>query len=82
MDAVIACATKRHRMPLLPCPTCVCCLSACHTFSQVVVVGGGYIGMEAAAGLRLHGVDVTVLMPEDRLMARILPTELAAYYET
>jgi NADPH-dependent 2,4-dienoyl-CoA reductase/sulfur reductase-like enzyme len=46
-----------------------------------VVVGGGYIGAEVAAALSLHGVEVTMVLPEDRLMARVMPPELAAYYE-
>ncbi len=29
-------------------------------------MGGGYIGMECAAGLALNGLDVTVVFPEDR----------------
>jgi monodehydroascorbate reductase (NADH) len=37
---------------------------------QVVVVGGGYIGLEVAAGLSLHGVEVTMVFPETHLMAR------------
>lgn len=44
-------------------------------------VGGGYIGAETAAGLSLHGLPVTVVLPEDRLMARIMPPEVAAVYE-
>jgi len=52
------------------------------TYEQVVVVGGGYIGVETAAGLSMHeGVEVTVVLPEAHLMARIMPPGVAAYYE-
>jgi NADPH-dependent 2,4-dienoyl-CoA reductase/sulfur reductase-like enzyme len=48
---------------------------------QVVVVGGGYIGLEVAAGLSLHGLHVTMVFPEKHLMARLFTPELAAFYE-
>jgi NADPH-dependent 2,4-dienoyl-CoA reductase/sulfur reductase-like enzyme len=48
---------------------------------QIVVVGGGYIGAEVAAGLSLWGAPVTLAFPDGRLMARVLPPELAAFYE-
>ncbi len=35
---------------------------------QVVVVGGGYIGMETAAALSLWGLPVTMVFPEEHLM--------------
>lgn len=34
---------------------------------QVVCVGGGYIGLEAAAGLSLHDLDITMVFPEQHL---------------
>lgn len=49
---------------------------------RVVIVGGGYIGMEVAAGLAGHpGLSLTMVFPEDRLMARLLTPQLAAFYE-
>jgi monodehydroascorbate reductase (NADH) len=44
-------------------------------------VGGGYIGLEVAAGLSLHGVAVTMVFPEAHLMARLFTPQLAAFYE-
>ncbi|WP_233838165.1 NAD(P)/FAD-dependent oxidoreductase [Paraburkholderia sp. ZP32-5] len=38
---------------------------------RAVVIGGGYIGLEAAASLRQKGVDVTVVETEQRLLARV-----------
>ncbi len=40
--------------------------------AQAVVVGGGLLGLEAAYGLRLRGVDVCVVHLMDRLMERQL----------
>jgi 3-phenylpropionate/trans-cinnamate dioxygenase ferredoxin reductase subunit len=38
---------------------------------RAVVIGGGYIGLEAAASLRQQGLDVTVVETESRLLARV-----------
>src|SRR5262249_1971381 len=38
---------------------------------RAVVIGGGYIGLEAAASLRQQGLDVTVIETEPRLLARV-----------
>ncbi|MEL6574973.1 MAG: nitrite reductase large subunit NirB [Pseudomonadota bacterium] len=40
--------------------------------SKAVVIGGGLLGLEAAAGLRLRGMDVTVLHLMPHLMERQL----------
>jgi nitrite reductase (NADH) large subunit len=40
--------------------------------AKAVVIGGGLLGLEAAAGLRLQGVDVTVLHLMPHLMERQL----------
>lgn len=54
-----------------------------HPLHQVVVVGGGYIGAEAAAALSQHpGLRVTVVVPEAHLMARVMPPAVAEVYET
>ena len=39
---------------------------------DAVVLGGGLLGLEAAAGLRAHGARVTVVEPAPRLMGRQL----------
>lgn len=44
---------------------------------QVVIIGGGMIGLEVAAMARLRGLDVTVIEANDRLMARSLHPALA-----
>jgi len=50
-------------------------IDACLTDgAKVVVIGGGFIGLETAASARLRGCDVTVIEFADRLMARgVLP---------
>jgi len=48
----------------------------------LVVIGGGFIGMEVAATARKKGVDVTVLEAAPRLMARALPPVLSDWYAT
>jgi 3-phenylpropionate/trans-cinnamate dioxygenase ferredoxin reductase component len=45
--------------------------------SRVVLVGGGVIGMEAAATLSSMGCKVTVLEAAERVMARFFPTEMS-----
>jgi NADPH-dependent 2,4-dienoyl-CoA reductase/sulfur reductase-like enzyme len=46
---------------------------------RFVVVGGGFIGSEIAAALRLVGRDVEMLVPEAGLVARVFPAELSRH---
>jgi ferredoxin-nitrate reductase len=46
-----------------------------------IVLGGGLLGLEAAAGLRAHGLRVTVVEPAPHLMARQLDAGAAAMLE-
>ena len=52
---------------------------------RLVVIGGGYIGLEVAASARAHGMDVVVIEREARLMARvaspIVSTFVQSYHE-
>ena len=45
---------------------------------RAVMIGGGVIGVETAATLRLLGCEVTVLEMAPRIMARFFPAELSA----
>jgi 3-phenylpropionate/trans-cinnamate dioxygenase ferredoxin reductase subunit len=47
---------------------------------RVVIVGGGYIGLEAAAGFRKLGKAVTVVEVADRLLSRVAGTALSDFY--
>ena len=47
---------------------------------KVVVIGGGFIGLETAASARLRGCDVTVVELADRLMARAVLPEVSATF--
>lgn len=47
-------------------------IDACQPASRAVVIGGGLLGLEAAAGLRLRGMDVTVIHLAPTLMERQL----------
>ncbi len=51
------------------------------TTQRVVVVGGGYIGLEAAAVLNKRGKHVTVLEAQSRVLARVAGEELSRFYE-
>jgi len=46
---------------------------------RFAVVGGGFIGSEIAAALRLAGRDVEMLVPEQGIGARVFPAELATH---
>ena len=48
---------------------------------EVVVIGGGYIGLEAAAVLTKLGKHVTVLEALDRVLARVAGEPLSRFYE-
>ena len=48
--------------------------------SKLVVVGAGYIGLEAAASARHLGLDVTVLEMADRPMNRVVAPEISSFY--
>ncbi len=48
---------------------------------NVAVIGGGYIGLEAAAVLTKLGCNVTLLEALPRVLARVAGPELSAFYE-
>ncbi len=48
---------------------------------HVVVVGGGFIGLEAAAVLAKFGKSVTVVEALDRVLARVAGEPLSRFYE-
>lgn len=48
---------------------------------RLVVVGGGYVGLEVAASAIARGVKVTVLEALPRVLARVTAPEMSAFYE-
>ena len=56
-------------------------LAACQaTQAPVVVIGGGFIGLEVAATARKKGLPVTVLEAAPRLLGRVLGPVLSDWY--
>jgi 3-phenylpropionate/trans-cinnamate dioxygenase ferredoxin reductase subunit len=55
--------------------------AASETAKQIVVIGGGYIGLEAAAVLNKAGKKVVLLEAQDRVLARVAGEDLSRFYE-
>ncbi len=48
---------------------------------RLVIVGGGYIGLEVAAVAKKAGLEVTVLESMPRVLQRVTAPEMSAFYE-
>ena len=48
---------------------------------RALVVGGGYIGLEAAAVLRKRGCEVTLIEMADRVLSRVAGEDLSRFYD-
>lgn len=48
---------------------------------KAVVVGGGYIGLEVGAALKLNNLNVTMVYPDPWCMPRLFTKEIAEFYE-
>jgi 3-phenylpropionate/trans-cinnamate dioxygenase ferredoxin reductase component len=48
--------------------------------ARVVIIGGGYIGLETAATCRKMGCEVTVLEMADRIMNRVVAPSVSEYF--
>jgi 3-phenylpropionate/trans-cinnamate dioxygenase ferredoxin reductase subunit len=48
---------------------------------RAVVIGGGYIGLEAAAVLAKFGKQVILLEAQDRVLSRVASEEVSRFYE-
>ena len=53
-----------------------------HTNSgkKIVLIGGGYIGLEVASAMIEMGLEVTILESEDRILKRVTSPELSEFY--
>jgi 3-phenylpropionate/trans-cinnamate dioxygenase ferredoxin reductase subunit len=49
--------------------------------AKLVIIGGGYIGLEVAAVARKKGIDVTVVEAAPRVLARVTAPEVSAFYQ-
>ncbi len=54
-------------------------IAAAASAATIAIIGGGYIGLEAAAVLRKRGVAVTVIEAEIRLLARVSGEAISAH---
>jgi len=48
---------------------------------RVVIIGGGYIGLETASAMNKMGMDVTVLEMASRVLQRVTAPQLSAFYK-
>ncbi|KMZ11305.1 Ferredoxin reductase [Candidatus Burkholderia humilis] len=49
---------------------------------RVIVIGGGYIGMEAASALTSLGEEVVIVEASDRVLARVAGEPLSRFFES
>lgn len=49
--------------------------------TKIVIVGGGYIGLEVAAVAAKRGLDVSVLETESRVMNRVVAREISQFFQ-
>jgi 3-phenylpropionate/trans-cinnamate dioxygenase ferredoxin reductase subunit len=47
---------------------------------RAVIIGGGYIGLETAASLRKHGMEVTLLEAQSRILQRVTSEMMSDFY--
>lgn len=50
--------------------------------ARLVLIGGGYIGLEIAAVAAAQGLRVTVIEAMDRVLARVAAPQLSAFYQS
>jgi 3-phenylpropionate/trans-cinnamate dioxygenase ferredoxin reductase subunit len=54
--------------------------AGCTAQARIVIIGGGYIGLETAATCRKMGCEVTVLEMADRIMNRVVAPGVSEYF--
>lgn len=55
---------------------------AAETVRRAVVIGGGFIGMEVTAVLAQKGIEVTMVLSDDRIWKRLFSPEMSRFFET
>tara|TARA_B110000305_G_scaffold240950_1_gene313179 strand:+ start:54 stop:1277 length:1224 start_codon:yes stop_codon:yes gene_type:complete len=48
---------------------------------DIVLIGGGYIGLEVASAMSELGLNVTILEAEERILKRVTSPELSGFYK-
>jgi len=48
---------------------------------RVLIIGGGYIGLEIAASFRKLNAEVTILERENRVLSRVTSPEMSTYFQ-
>jgi len=48
---------------------------------HALVIGGGFIGMEVAAVLAQKGIEVTLVLSDDRIWKRVFTPEMSGFFE-
>ena len=56
--------------------------AALHPGAKLAVIGGGYIGLEAAASARALGAEVTIVERESRVLARVACPILSDFFQS
>ncbi|NKY25782.1 NAD(P)/FAD-dependent oxidoreductase [Nocardia gamkensis] len=73
--------TLRHLHDVTPLRSAFDRAGATGAAPSVLVVGGGLVGMEAAATARTAGAEVTVLEMSNRVLERVVPEPISASYQ-
>ena len=73
-------ANLRNVLPLRTLDDTRTIAATLRSVQQVVVIGGGFIGLEFAAVARKLGKDVVVLEAAERLMPRVVPPLMSDFY--
>lgn len=56
-------------------------LAQLHKTERVIIIGGGYIGLESAAAMIKKGKKVTLLESGNRVLARVAGETISSYFE-
>jgi NADPH-dependent 2,4-dienoyl-CoA reductase/sulfur reductase-like enzyme len=56
--------------------------NAAEKVKHAVVVGGGFIGMEVAAVLAQKGIEVAMVLNDERVFQRLFTPEMSSFFET
>jgi NADPH-dependent 2,4-dienoyl-CoA reductase/sulfur reductase-like enzyme len=48
---------------------------------HVLVIGGGFIGMEVAAVFAQQGIEITMVLNDDRIWKRLFSSEMSSFFE-